>query len=110
MSIQPNITLNANFMSNFSNFQNGLVLGQVNIINDGCGSRRFVCDTSTAGGVSMLIPDSNQFLTISFVSPDNLAIIGTTNPLITNYLLTLYFDVDDDTLSLMDKPENNLPR
>ena len=111
MSVQPNITLNANFMSNFTNFQNGMVIGQVNIINDNCGSNRFICDTSSGKGVSMLIPDSNQFLTISLVSPDTLAIIGTTNPTITNYQLTLYFDVDeDDSPLLMDKPENNLPR
>ena len=113
MSIQPNITLNANFMSNFTNFQNGMVIGQVNIINDNAsnGNYRFIWDSSSGKGVSMLIPDNNQFLTISLVSPDTLAIIGTTNPTITNYQLTLYFDVDeDDSPLLMDKPENNLPR
>ena len=111
MSVQPNITLNANFMSPFTNFQNG-VLGQVAITNDGAsgGNYRYICDTTSSNGVSMFIPYSNEFLTISFVSPDSLAIIGTTTPLISNYMLTLFFDFIEDSPLLMDKPENNLPR
>ena len=111
MSVQPNITLNANFMSPFTNFQNGMVLGQVAVFNDQAiySNYRFICDTTSAKGVSMLIPDSNQTLTISLVSPDTLAIIGTTSPLISNYQLILYFDVDD-TCSVLDEPENNMPR
>ena len=110
MSVQPNMTLNANFMSPYTNYQNGVVLGQVILYNNNAGSYQFICDTTTAKGVSMIISDTNQFLTISLVSPDSLAIIGTTTPIINSFMLTLYFDFYDEMPLLLDNPENNLPR
>ena len=110
-------TLRCNLASSTSNCSNGLVLGQLSIINDQASGAnyRLTCDTtSMTNGVSMIIPNTNTDLTINLLDSTENTFIGTVagNTFnITSYLLTLYFDVDEDEPTLkMDLPKFNLAR
>ena len=102
-------TIRANLPSSSSQISNGLVLGLLTLTNDfataGSGTTALTCDTSTFYGSSIIIPNTNQDLTISLIN-------GTDTLLTTNiqpFILMLYFDVDEDEPVLkMDAPKFNL--
>ena len=110
-------TLRCNLASASSNCSNGLVLGQLTLFNDGASGTNYkmTCDTTMmTNGVSMIIPNTNSDLTINLLDNTENTFIGTVTGNtfnITSYLLTLYFDVDEDEPTLkMDAPRFNLAR
>jgi hypothetical protein len=110
-------TLRCNLSSASSSCSNGLVLGQLSIFNDQASGTNYklICDTTMmTNGVSMIIPNTNSDLTITLLDDTENTFIGTVagNTFnITSYLLTLYFDVDEDEPTLkMDAPRFNLAR
>ena len=110
-------TLRCNLASASSNCSNGLVLGQLTLFNDGASGTNYkmTCDTTMmTNGVSMIIPNTNSDLTINLLDNTENTFIGTVTGNtfnITSYMLTLYFDVDEDEPTLkMDAPRFNLAR